>query len=356
MNILITGATGFVGKQLTIRLLNEGHNVYALARNERKADNLIDSISPELQKNLFIVKGNISEDQVGVSMETLKVLKDKIETVYHIAAYLSFDNRDKEKTFNINVEGTRNILEFAKDIATKNFYHVSTAYTLGDKRFAREELHPTDNEFVNYYEESKCYAEHLVFDYCNHFNVSIFRPSIIVGDSVTGEAETTFALYGVIRSLEIIKKRMERKKQRLNEKIKFLCSQNAAQNLVPVDYVIDVLVTGLENAKSNTIYHITNSEPPTNQMVVEAIKAELDFDQVELVPTDYDGELTEEEVKFNEPMKVFHKYFEKTLTFDDSNTRQLLRENNVQPLNMNVEVLKAIIAGGIKSKVNNRVH
>lgn len=355
MNILVTGATGFVGKQLTIRLLNEGHNIYALARNEKKADSLIDHMPTQLQKNLFIVNGNIAEDHAGVSKDTIAVLKDKIDTVYHIAAYLSFDDRDKERTFTINVEGTRNILEFAKAIETKNFYHVSTAYTLGDKQFASEELHSTENEFVNYYEESKCYAEHLVFDYGEHFNVSIFRPSIIVGDSKTGEAETTFALYGVIRSLEIIKKRMERKKGSLNEKIKFLCSGNAAQNLVPVDYVVDVLVAGLENAKRNTIYHITNSEPPTNQLVFESIKDELDIEEVELVPTGYDGELTEEEVKFNEPMKVFHKYFEKTLIFDDSNTQQLLSESNVQPLDLSKNVLRTIIAGGRRRETKKRV-
>ncbi|WP_347549147.1 SDR family NAD(P)-dependent oxidoreductase [Pseudalkalibacillus hwajinpoensis] len=346
MNILLTGATGFVGKQLTIRLLREGHTVYALVRNERKADNLIKSLPTELQSNLFIMEGNITKDQVGVSRETLGVLKDTIDSVYHIAAYLSFDDSEKESTFHINVNGTRNILELAKAIKTKKFYHVSTAYTLGHQLYASEKLHPINNRFVNYYEESKCHAEHLVFDYKDYFHVSIFRPSIIVGDSKTGEAETTFALYGVIRSFEIMKKRMQRKKETLDGKIKFLCAQHTAQNLVPVDYVINVLMAALEHSRSDKIYHITNSNPPTNQMVFEFLKAGLDFDQVELVPTNYDGELTEQEMKFNEPMKVFRKYLEKTLTFDDSNTKQLLQESNLEPLDMNEDVLRTIISAG----------
>lgn len=354
MNILLTGATGFLGKQLTLKLLSEGHSVYALIRNERKADRLIEALPADLQNNLFFIKGNLGDERLGVPFETIDLLKGKIDTVYHIAAYLSFDDRERDKTFEINVEGTRNVLEFSKDIQVKNFYHVSTAYTLGAQLHGREELHPKDNTFVNPYEESKCHAEHLVFDYNNVFNVSIFRPAIIIGDSKTGEAETTFALYGVIRSLELLKKRLDRKQDTPSEKIKFLCNQEAAQNLVPVDYVVNVLALGLTSAKPDTIYHITNSQPPTNQLVLDLIQSALDFYNVELVPTDYEGELTDQDMKLNQPMKVFHKYFEKTLTFDDSNTKKLLHESNVEELHLDRETLQMIISGGMKSqnKVN----
>ncbi|MGI8314945.1 SDR family oxidoreductase [Halobacillus mangrovi] len=345
MKLLLTGATGFVGKQLTLRLLNEGHEVYALARNERKAEKLLDAVPKELQSNLFIINGDISKKQAGVSDEKIKELKNHIDTVYHIAAFLSFDEEDRELTFKVNVDGTRNILEFAKEIGVKNFFHVSTAYTLGDKLYGKEELHSVHNTFVNSYEESKCYAEHLVFEYTDHFNVNIFRPSIIVGDSKTGEAESTFALYGVIRSFEILKKRMSRQKQESNHNIRFLCESEAAQNLVPVDYVVDVLTAGLEHAEKGTIYHMTNSNPPTNQFVFETLKEELDFHKVELVPISYANQLTEQELKFNEPMRVFHRYLEKTLTFDDSNTRELLKKSHMEPLHMDKTMLKTIING-----------
>lgn len=345
MNILLTGATGFVGKQLTLRLLSKGHTVYALARNERKAEALVAAVPANLQEQLVIMEGDISKEEVGVSKENIDRLNNQIDTVYHIAAYLSFDDDEKEKTFAINVDGTRNILELSKKIAVKNFYHVSTAYTLGDQLYAKEELHSLDNQFVNYYEESKCHAEHLVFDYKDHFNINIYRPAIIVGDSRTGEAETTFALYGVIRSFEIMKKRMERQKDNEQQNIRFLCSKNTAQNLVPVDYVVDVLVAGLTHGERNTIYHITNSNPPSNQFVFETLKSELDFHQIELVPTSYADKLTDQEVKFNEPMEVFHKYLDKTLTFDDSNTKALLEASDGKPLDMNETVLRTIISG-----------
>ena len=347
MNILLTGSTGFVGTQLTLQLLGQGHSVYALARNKKKADNLRSSVPEHLQGRLYIVEGNIAEDMAGVTNEQIDQLQGCIDTVYHIAAYLSFDDREKDQLFHINVNGTRHILELAKKINVKNFFHVSTAYTLGDQLHATEELHSLDRPFVNYYEKSKCEAEHLVFEYKDDFHINIFRPSIIVGDSKTGEAESTFALYGVIRSFQLMKRRIERQKSVTRVKIRFVCNEDAAQNLVPVDYVVNVLVAGLEHAERNKIYHITNSHPPSNAFVFEVLKSELDFYGVELVPTKFEGELTDQELKFNEPMSVFQEYLKKTLHFDDSNTQELLSKSDLQPLDLNEQVLRTIISGKV---------
>ncbi|HAQ07452.1 MAG TPA: hypothetical protein DCR24_08035 [Bacillus bacterium] len=226
MNIFLTGATGFVGKKLTESLLEQGHVVYALIRNSKKAEALSSSIPTDLQKNLVMVEGDVSRRKAGLSVEVVNLLNGVIDSVYHAAAFLSFDENVKDQTFAINFEGTRNILELSKEIKAKDFFHVSTAYTLGQQLFGTETLHPVDNQFINPYEESKCHAEHLVFEYRNDFNISIFRPSIIIGDSKTGEAETTFALYGVIRSLELLKKRLDRKKELQNQTFKFLCNQD----------------------------------------------------------------------------------------------------------------------------------
>ena len=287
---------------------------------------LLSYIPSKFRDNLFIVEGDITMDKAGISNKTIKFLTEKIHTVYHIAAYLSFNKNDKEKTLKVNLDGTRNILELAKEVNVSDFFHVSTAYTLGEKSSAKEELHPVDNKFVNYYEESKCYAEHLqFFQYKDFFNVSIFRPSIIIGDSRTGEADTTFALYGVIRSFGLLKRRTGRKR-RSAKNLKFLCNKDIPQNFVPVDYVVNVLISALLYAKQNTIYHITNSRPPTNQLIFDLISESLNFTNIEMVSTDYKGELTKEEQKFNEPMSIFYKYWERSIGFDDSNTKQLLKE------------------------------
>jgi nucleoside-diphosphate-sugar epimerase len=349
MTILLTGATGFVGKQLTLSLLENGHKVYALVRNPRKAENLLTSMPFHLREQLHLVEGDITQEQAGISEEILQSLTQKIETVYHMAAYLSFKDNEKEKTFRINLDGTKNILELAKRFKVKRFFHVSTAYTLGEKSEAKEELHPVDQKFNNYYEESKCQAEHLVFRYNEFFKVNIFRPSIIIGDSRTGEADSTFALHGIIRSFELLKRRGERQKDPRNS-FKFLCNKEVPQNFVPVDYVVAVLTAALSHSKENAIYHITNPNPPTNQLIFDQIRDALEMWNIEMVPTDYQGELTKEEIKFNEPISVFYPYWERSLDFDDYNTKLMLKVGEIKPLNLTEDSLRRIITGNKDTK------
>ncbi|MFC0523640.1 SDR family NAD(P)-dependent oxidoreductase [Pontibacillus salicampi] len=354
MKILITGATGFLGKQLTLRLLDEGHTVYAIARNQRKADSLLHAVPEETRGNLFIVEGDLTEPLAGISEQNVKMLRNTIDTVYHSAAYLSFNSEEREKTFHINVNGTKNMLELTKAIEAPNFFYVSTAYTLGTKLHAKEELHPVDQSFVNAYEESKCHAEHLVMEYEDCFNVNIFRPSIIIGDSETGEADTSFALYGVIRGLEILKKRTDRKKELQERTFKFLCTEDTSQNFIPVDYVVTVLTTALHTKHAHTIYHITNPNPPTNRLLFEMVKEKLDFPNIEMVPSDYSGELTKEEQAFNAPMSVFRPYWSKKISFDDTNTQRLLEENGQAHLNMDMNMIERILYGNRNGKPKAR--
>ncbi|OEH93557.1 SDR family oxidoreductase [Bacillus solimangrovi] len=343
MNIIITGATGFVGTRLTKELLEKGHNVFALVRSERKEKMLYEKLPENLTQNLNILRGDISSALLGLSEGLCNELTSKIDTIYHVAAYLSFDDSERERTFQINVGGTNNVLEFAKRIKVQNFFHVSTAYTLGKKEFGKEELHSVDNEFVNNYEESKCHAEHLLTEYKDNFNISIFRPAIIVGDSKTGEAESNFALYGVLRSFSLLKKRIERNKELLEKKIKFMCNAHTNSNFVPVDYVTKVLVAGLTHAENGKIYHITNSNPPSHQVVFELMKEALNLNNVELVPVTYKGVLSKMDKFVNSAAQVFHPYMEKSVRFEDKNTKLLLERASVQPVVMDKEMLRNII-------------
>ncbi|TGB01961.1 SDR family oxidoreductase [Halobacillus salinus] len=345
MKILLTGSTGFVGKQLTLRLLEEGHQVFALVRNEKKAEMLKGAVAANDQNRLNILHGNITQEHGGLSAKTIESLKGSIDCVYHIAAYLSFDDEEKEQLYEINVGGTKNLLELAKELQVKKFFHVSTAYTLGNQEEAVEQLHSLERSFLNYYEKTKCQAEHLVFDYADHFQVNIFRPSIIIGDSKTGEAESTFALYGIIRSFQLMKRKMERKGNAPAQKVKFVCYQGAAQNLIPVDHVVKGLVAGLRHADHKTIYHLTNDHPPSNAEVFELLKDELDFHNVELVSPDRQNELSDQEKLFNEPLSVFHAYLKKTIHFDNKNAEQLFKQAGVEPVDVTEDVLRTIISG-----------
>ncbi|GGB68335.1 SDR family oxidoreductase [Fictibacillus barbaricus] len=343
MNIFLTGATGFLGGRLIQNLSREGHTLYVLARNLEKAEQLIQKTA-DLKGSIHIIQGDITVPHLGITKEVEKELLNKIDVFYHMAALVKFDLDLKEELFQINYSGTKHALDAAKKMGVSHFYYVSTAYTLGKDEYAKEELHSLDRAFNNPYEESKCKAEHLCMEYKDSYHITILRPAIIIGDSKTGEADSKFTLYGLLRSLEVFKKRFQRKG--INDRIfHLLCEEGSTQNLVPVDYVADVLSGVLRKGRENNIYHITNSQPPLSADVFQIMREKAGLEIYKLAPYDYERYLNEEERMLNSVIEVYKNYLNRNIKFDDSNTQQLLQEVDGNPLNMDIAMIKRIIGG-----------
>lgn len=342
MNIMITGATGFVGTKLMKSLLNEGHTLYPIIRSDKKINQFLADLSEEASSRVHPITGDITQPELGLDSATQLELTSHIDIFYHTAAFLSFNPDDREKTFFVNVEGTKHALSLAKHIKIPSFYHVSTAYTLGMDTYSEETLHSIDRKFVNDYEESKCFAEHLVWEQRHYFNISIFRPAIIVGDSNTGEADTTFALYGLLKAVGLVKKLIDRGRIPSDETIHLLSNGEASNNVVPVNYVVDVLTAAASHAEANTFYHIANNEAPSNKKVVEWIKEISGVEQLEIV--DEASQLNKKDEVINEPMRVFHSYLTRTVIFEDSNTKKLLFKAGKQPINLTHERYRMLIS------------
>jgi nucleoside-diphosphate-sugar epimerase len=343
MNIFLTGATGFLGGRLIQDLAREGHTLYVLARNMKKAEMLLKKTA-ELKGEIHIVQGDITLPGLGMNKQTEQELQNKVDVFYHMAALVKFDLDLREELFNINFEGTKHALEAAKKMGIHNFCYVSTAYTLGKQESAMETLHPIEGPFNNPYEESKCKAEHLCMDYKEYFKITILRPAIIIGDSKTGEADSKFTLYGLLRALEVFKKRFQRKG--LDHKVlHLLCENGSTQNLVPVDYVADILSHVLKVERENSIYHITNSNPPLSAEVFEIMREKADLQLFRLAPYEYETHLTEEERQLNQMVEVYKNYLNRNIQFDDSNTKKVLSELGEEPLYMDNEMIKRIITG-----------
>jgi nucleoside-diphosphate-sugar epimerase len=343
MNIFLTGATGFLGGRLIQNLAREGHTLFVLARNIQKAEQLLIK-TVNLKGDIHIIQGDITEPNLGMDMKMEQELKNKIDVFYHMAALVKFDLDLKDELFQINYTGTKHALEAAKKMGVSHFYYVSTAYTLGKDEYAIEELHSPDRNFNNPYEESKCKAEHLCMDYIESFHITILRPAIIIGDSKTGEADSKFTLYGLMRSLEVFKKRFQRKGLG-NRVFHLLCEEGSTQNLVPVDYVADVLSDVLQKGRENNIYHITNSNPPLSADVFQIMREKADLDLFKLAPYDYEPNLNDEEQLLNNVVDVYKNYLNRNITFDDSNTKQLLKALDKKTLQMDDEMIKRIIKG-----------
>jgi nucleoside-diphosphate-sugar epimerase len=345
LNLFLTGATGFLGGKLIKNLLQDKQNeVFILVRNVEKAENLRDSFPPSDQRRIHIFQGDITSANAGLSPEDIEWLTNKIDAVYHLAALVKFDLDLRDELFAANYDGTKHILDLASRLQVKRFYYVSTAYTVGTLTHGVEELYPEDGTFNNPYEESKVKSEHLVFSYRDQMDVSIFRPAIIVGDSKTGEADSQFTLYGFMRALAVFKRKTARRSDG-NRTYRLVAAKNGTSNLVPVDYVADILSLAPQKAEVDKIYHITNPNPPTNIELLQMLKEALNFHSLSVVER-ADEQLDKEELRLNSLVDVFKVYLAGNLSFDDRNTLELIRGTCVSHLAMTEEMIEMIIRAG----------
>ncbi|WP_223700928.1 SDR family oxidoreductase [Sutcliffiella deserti] len=341
MNIFLTGATGFLGGRLIRNLLEEGHTVYILARNLDKANKQKENLPFLLQEKVHILQGDIIKPDFGFTKDTLNLISGQVDIFYHLAALVKFDHELREQLMEMNFHGTKIALKVADKIGASKFIHVSTAYTVGTSNQGLEELYEISQGFNNPYEESKALAEHEVFQYQDKMEVSIFRPAIIVGDSKTGEADSAFTLYGFMRGLELFKRRLDRKLS--IEKVHLVGSKHGTSNLVPVDYVADILTIAATKAKSRTIYNVTNPAPPTNREILEIIKYHLQFDTLGIYQKGTSFVLTPVEEQLNGMLNVFAPYLDRSISFNDANTQELLNGSPIAHLNMTDEIINIIV-------------
>lgn len=182
--ILVTGGTGLVGSHLLLELVKEGKPVRAIYRNQ-------DSL--QKTKQLF-TWNNLSADLVDTSIEWVKSdllnpeeLKSAfigIKQVFHCAAMVSFNQRDKELLFKTNIEGTANVVNLSIDFEVEKLCHVSSTAAVGKapKNGIRTEEHQWQDDGVSNYSVSKYLAEMEVWRGIEEgLNAVIVNPSVIIG-------------------------------------------------------------------------------------------------------------------------------------------------------------------------------
>ena len=126
MQYFVTGATGFIGKRLVKTLLaRKGAMVHFLVRpdSEDKVAALLEYWGVEQGARGAGVRRPDGARSSASPPTTLKALKGQIDHVYHLAAVYDL-SADEESQVQVNIEGTRNVVEFAKAIDAGHFHHV----------------------------------------------------------------------------------------------------------------------------------------------------------------------------------------------------------------------------------------
>jgi nucleoside-diphosphate-sugar epimerase len=259
--VLMTGATGVVGSALLPRL---PHPVVALTHSSP-------AVGPW-------VRGDLTRPRLGLDDDTYGRLVAGIGTVVHAAAVTDFAAGERA-TADLNIEGTSRVLEFAAEAGARVLY-VSTAFVVRAELTAEARGCASWEAAITpgHYLRSKCRAEALVAS--SGLGVAIARPSIVIGDSVTGRIARHQGLHGVLKAL-------------LRNQVPLLpLPPGSRVDVVPVDVVADALAALVDAGIPAGEYWLTaGPAAPTAQETVDlcqGLGADLgiDTDPPRFVPRD----------------------------------------------------------------------
>ncbi|XP_063904751.1 fatty acyl-CoA reductase wat-like [Zophobas morio] len=291
--LFLTGATGFLGKVMMAKLLTDCDDIkkiYILLRSKKGKTTeqrfkeiflqpcfeVLRSKTSKWEEKISFIAGDCEEPYLGISKENLKILKNEVNFVIHLAANVRFDQSLKKAAS--SVKSTVDLLELSKDMVDlKCFVLVSTAYSNCINFHIKEEIYdpPMQPELLfsmvngldeniltnltpallkkwpNTYVYTKCISEHLVKSAVKHFPATIVRPSIIMNsikEPVPGWIDNTYgpisvvigAMLGIIRTMH--------------------GDSNVLGHVVPVDYVCNCILaatwkTATEKKSNTTVFN-----------------------------------------------------------------------------------------------------
>ena len=237
--VFVTGFPGFLATRLVRRLAAEGARFILLTLPQfiglaqLEAGQIAGERGAEAN-NFRIIEGDITKPDLGLLTNELERARRETTTIFHLAAVYDLAV-DSAVAAHVNVEGTLNINNFAKSIENLRRYHyISTCYVAGKREglIMETELHHEEG-FRNHYEETKYLAELEVNTLKTELPITIHRPTVVCGDSRTGETAKYDGIYYLIHYL---------RKWPGGLTLLNIGNRDVCLNLVPVDFVIEAMV------------------------------------------------------------------------------------------------------------------
>lgn len=271
--VFITGFPGFIAGRLIERLACEGAQLLLLVQPSlvERARQDVARIIREQQvpaSNFRILTGDITAENLGLSLRELEMARAETTTIFHLAALYDLAVA-REPALRINLGGTRQVNTFARALPKLRRYHyISTCYVAGRRKgVIRETELKHEAGFRNYYEESKHLAELEVEDLKTELPVTIHRPAVVCGDSHTGETAKYDGIYYLIHYLLS----MPRFVSLLN-----IGNRKVSLNLVPVDFVIEALMALAQDERSlGKTLQLADPRPLTTHQLFNEIAREV---------------------------------------------------------------------------------
>jgi len=263
MNYFVTGATGFIGRNLVERLLQREGTVYALVRagSRGRLEELRTAWGADGAR-VVPITGDLSQPGLGVSEEDMLTLRGVVDHFFHLAAIYDMA-ADAETQEVANVEGTRHAVELAGTIEAGCFHQISSIAAAGlYEGVWREDMFEQAEDLDTHpYFRTKHESERVVRQECPR-PWRVYRPGIVVGDSRTGEIDKIDGPYYFFKLLQ-------RARRVLPSWLPTVGVEGGEINIVPVDFVaaaIDHIAhqPGLDGRA----FHLTDPHPKTAGEVI----------------------------------------------------------------------------------------
>lgn len=270
---LLTGFPGFLGSELVERLVKRSsteHMIVCLIQEKyrpqaeaRAAE--ITAAHPDARVQIALVAGDITVPDQGLG-EQYEPLQQETNEIYHLAAVYDLGVK-RDLAMRVNLHGTRHILQFAKGCPKlTRLHYVSTCYVSGNHEgeFTENDL-SLSQSFHNNYEETKYLAEvEVQRERDAGLPVTIYRPSVVIGDSKSGATQKYDGLYYLIRWLLA------------QPRIAWVPTigdvDRYTMNNVPSDFVVDALdYLSAGEASLGNVYHLCDPAEPTLRQIVHVL-------------------------------------------------------------------------------------
>ena len=190
--VLVTGATGILGRVLVLELLKQGKSVRATKRatsdisEVKKSWDFYTDQSEEFFKKIEWVEVDFED------LDSLRIALEGIEEVYHCSAKVSFYPKDEAEMFKTNIEGTKNLLYIVEEKSVKKFLFVSSIAVfdkINEKGKIDEESEFDEKKQNSAYALSKYLSEMEVWRaYAEGINTIIINPGVIIGSGNWGKS------------------------------------------------------------------------------------------------------------------------------------------------------------------------
>lgn len=267
--IFLTGFPGFIAGRLIERLAADGGRFLLLVQPAfvERARAEIARLASETGASadrFRIVEGDITKDRLGMSARDFDEARAETTSIFHLAAVYDL-GVERDLALRVNLEGTRGVNEFARAVKNLRRYHyVSTCYVAGRRAgLIREDELRHDAGFRNYYEETKYLAEIEVEELKRELPVTVHRPAVVCGDSLSGETAKYDGVYYLIKYLLMQPKLLS---------LANIGNRDVHLNVVPVDFVVAAIAALARDGRAaGATVQLADPAPLTTYELFEAI-------------------------------------------------------------------------------------